>query len=313
MSSDEPDWSRPVWGPASMTSRLERRTLIENHGVPVAWLNKAFDNRIGKFFPRGCRGWIDDIEVYCYDSGAAGGTITVYIAPFIGCGVVQQATLVIPPGGAAAWRAAAFNLVWNYDALFIHAVCSTTDLRIGYDTGTPPDSYDSANQGLTWTHTDRRMWARAIMKAETAGDVPVSGTLDVIRLPASAGAGESGSVPLPDNVETSLLIIHGAGVVTRIAVITTDSAIEIRFYVDGVLVDRNSLNPGFFLSAAGLNAAGYTATTPQIQLTVFAAGATCHFALQVPFEFRNRFEVRAWHNVGAPRNGRVGVQYNIIR
>ena len=296
-----------------MTSRLERRTLIENNGRVAAWINKAFDNRLGKFFPRGCRGWIDDIEVYCYDTLAAGGTITVYISPFIGCGVVQQATIAVPPGGAAAWRAAAFNTVWNYDALFIYAVCSTVDLRIGYDLGTPYDSYDSGNQGLNWFHVDRRMWARILMKAETAGDVPVSGTLDVIRLPATGAGAASASVPLPDNVETSLLVIHGAGVVTRIAGITTDSAIEIRFYVDGVLIDRYSLNPGWTFSPAGLNTGGYTPTTPQIQLLTYVADGQCTFAMQVPFEFRNRFEVRAWHNVGAPRAARVGVQYNAIR
>lgn len=313
MSGDEPDWSRPVWGPASMTSRLERRTLIENNGVVTLWINKAFDNRIGKFFPRGCRGWIDDVEVYCYDTGAAGGTITVYISPFIGCGVVQQANLVIPPGGAAAWRAAAFNLVWNYDALFIWAVCSTVALRIGYDTGTPYDSYDSANQGLDWVHQDRRMWARVIMKGETAGDVPVSGTLNTIPIPTRGTMAEAAGVEVNIATWQTLQDMLGAGKLCylwfRVLPETNSHNVWVALFADDMTT------PAWYAPLTTLNSDGFTPSTPGVSLTTWAENQLCVLWVTLPIEFRHRLRLAARKGGAGDPNQSVDywVGVNVIR
>ena len=195
MSIDQPDFGFAMLGPNRLPSIWERRSILSNNGKTPAWTNRTGKNRFSKFFPRGCRGFIDTIDVYCYDAGVAGGTITVYISVQPSMGYTATANVVVPPGGAAAWRSANFDRMWNYDSLFIFVVGSTADMKWAYDVAIPYDGYSSADDGATWIHENHRMWFRVVMKGETAGDVPVSGTINNIEIPNEGVS--SGLVNLP--------------------------------------------------------------------------------------------------------------------
>lgn len=158
---------------------LERRTTLTNRGAAALWTYYTGNNRGGKFYPRGCRGFIEDIEVYCYDTAAGGGTITVYIAAYIGGDVLDSAVVTVPPGGAAAWRAAAFNIMWEYDSLFIWCLSSNAQSQMGYDGATPYDDYISADAGVTWAPGDHRFWIRVVLTGATVGDLPISGVINI--------------------------------------------------------------------------------------------------------------------------------------
>jgi len=183
-TEDHPDWWRPVGGSNAVDSVLERRSLISNNGIlPIMEDGSVIKGR-GKFFTRGMRGFLEDIEIYCADPLAAGGGIRVHIAPFPESGSSHMADIVVPAGGAAEWRAATFDLFWNYDSMFVWWVeAAAGDVEYAYDAGQPWDGYAGLPEGIIWTTQNRRYWTRVLMAGETPGDVPVSGTLNVVLLP----------------------------------------------------------------------------------------------------------------------------------
>jgi len=183
-SRDHPDWWRPVGGSNAVDSVLERRSLIANHGAVALWEVGSLIIARGKFFTRGMRGFLEDIEIYCRDPLAAGGTMTVNICPFPESGTLYTANIVVPAGGGAAWRAAAFDLFWNYDSMFIWWYEQLIgDVEYGYDVEQPWDGYWGGPTGIIWVTRDLRYWVRVLMAGQTPGDVPVSGTLNVVPIP----------------------------------------------------------------------------------------------------------------------------------
>ena len=302
---DHPDWWRPVGGANSQESTLERRSWIWNNGLTPVWTYYTGNNRGGKFFPRGCRGFIHTIEIYCYDFAAAGGTITVYLAPLIGMGYLYTANVVVPPAGAPAWRAATFDIMWNYDSLFIWVVCSNAQTQYGYDGGLPYDDYLSTDAAITWASGDHRFWFRVVMRGETAGDVPVSGIINNIKIPHSAAVGEFAAVALPNNVETVVGDEEGAGYTHWILVEVSHSAVEIRVYCDG--------NQAWVLDPATMSALGYGATTPCITMLGYTEEGTCVVQLNITFEFRRIIEVRCFHTTGVAQAATVTWTLNLIR
>lgn len=189
----------------------ERRSTIANNGVTEGWGNCSGGVSRGKFFSCGCRGFINTIDLYCKDNGAAGGTVTVYLSPYIGAGVVYSATVTIPAAGAAAWRSATFNKMWTNASLFIFVYGSTSDMVVGYDTGSPPDYFLSENSGATWTGGSYRYDFRAIMMGETCGDVPISGTVNNMEIPNIAGARQATQLTIPPLSEVYDTIRYGTG------------------------------------------------------------------------------------------------------
>jgi hypothetical protein len=155
----------------------ERRSILSNNGADVTWDNWATgDNRRSKFFPRGCRGFIQSIDLWCRDPATGGGTIYVYVAPYPGVGAVYSGTITVPSAGAEAWRAWELAKFWNYDSMFIWWYI-TGSVEYGRDNDAPNDAIRSVDAGATWIVEQLRFWARVIMVGETCGDVPVSGTV----------------------------------------------------------------------------------------------------------------------------------------
>jgi hypothetical protein len=159
----------------TQSAYLERRSMLSNNGVTPTWYFVTGNERIGKFFPRGARGFINTVDVYCRDAGSSGGTITVYLSPTPGMGAVASATITVSASGVATWRSATFNLMWKYDSLFIFIVESSAQIEKAEDFDSNFDCFASSDAGATWSYLDRREWFRALMKGETCGDLPVSG------------------------------------------------------------------------------------------------------------------------------------------
>jgi hypothetical protein len=155
----------------------ELRRTISNHGTTPSWTVVAGSYREGKFFPRGCRGFLNIIDIYCKDAGSSGGTITVYLAPNPDSASVYNADVTVPAGGAAAWRSATFNKWWKYDSLFIFVVCSSVSIQYSWDESAHFDDYMSSDSGATWTLGSYRVWFNAVMAGQTVGDVTVSGAI----------------------------------------------------------------------------------------------------------------------------------------
>ena len=294
-------------------SNVERRSTISNHGATPSWLTVTGNTRQGKFFTRGCMGFIDTIEVHCKSVGVA-GTITVYISPNTSLGYVAKADITVGAGAGASWRSATFRRMWLSDKLFIFVVCSSADIEIGYDTedAEKNDMYKSTDSGASWYIQNSRAWIKAIMKGETEGDANVTGTVNTIEIPNSSSGANSGEITVPSDVETNIITVEGSGNVERVALVTGEDIVEIRFYIDGVMFDRYALLSGEYFTALNLSTLNYGVSTPQIQLMDYNAGGMCYFNVTKRFPFKRSFEVRAYHVAGEARAVRAGLLYDLI-
>ena len=289
---------------------LERRSTLSNNGVTPAWFAPTGNTRYGKFFPRGARGFLDDIEVYCRDAAAAGGTITVYLTPYIGAGYLYSANVTVPAGGAAAWRAASFNIMWNYDSLFIFVVCSNVNTQIADDAETPYDFHQSVDAGATWTAGNARFWFRAIYQGETVGDVPVSGTINNIKIPNASTTHLYNTFDLNTDAETEIVNVIGMGhseyIECRMTAVAASHQTTLRVYCDG--------NLAWVWTYLGLNGYGYVADTPKMSLLLYAVDGICCVHLTLKFEFHRQFRVTAQRlAAAAAQSGSIEGMLNLIR
>lgn len=182
-SRDHPDWWRPTGGQNSQDSILERRSLVWNdNGVEAPNAPPAFYTGVhhkGKFFPRGCRGMIEQLQIYCINT--AGGSLQLRYSPHPGLGPVN--TVTITPAATWGWVGVDIEEMWNYDSLFIWVFSCQADVSWGYDATLPFDGHESTDAGATWEDMAIRPFIRVVYTGETPGDVPVSGIVNNIPLP----------------------------------------------------------------------------------------------------------------------------------
>jgi len=266
-----------------------RRTIENNADSGYNWESAVNDARKGKFFPRGCRGFLNKIEVYCRDAGSSGGTITVYLSPHPSMGYIASANITLDPSVAGDWRSAIFRKMWNYDSLFISLVCSSNDIDVAQDTDEPYDFYSSSDQGKSWLAESYRLWARAVMRGQTVGDVPVSGIINNIKIPSSGSYKESGVKIVAPTTEVTLVTIEGAGT-CDLVVFSVASAVDshntlFRVYCDDIVA--------FKWSPFVANDFGATATTPKVSLTRYAVDGICVMWVSKIFEFTQELKLTA--------------------
>lgn len=291
----------------TQTAYTERRSTISNSDTAAGWSAPTGNNRRGKFFPRGCRGFIDTIDVYCKDAGAAGGTISVYITPHPSMGYIATADVTVPAGGGEDWRSANFDRMWNYDSLFIFAVSSSADIQWAYDATEPYDYYFSSDAGASWVHGNFREFFRVIMKGETVGDVPVSGTINTIEIPSVGSKRSEDDVNVADGVITSVVTLTGSGTVLELRLIFLDDTVpaglvtyELIAYADGVLsyeISNRDLTQS-------LNATSGRCCIGEFWQT---AAPETHMNVRLPIKFKRQLELRARQTTGAAVNthGRI--------
>jgi hypothetical protein len=185
-------------------------TLINDNGVspptaPPYYLTGTVYR--GKFFPRGCRGEIRAVSIYCMRTGT--GTLTLSMSPRPGMGPIASVT--ITPGSSWDWAVGWIHAHWNYDSLFIWVSACSSDVSYGYDATAPLDMYRSDDSGATWYWTEFRLFIRVAMASLTVGDLPVSGTVNTIEIPALSSARQARSLSVPAGSEVYDTVQVAAG------------------------------------------------------------------------------------------------------
>jgi len=152
------------------------------------------------------------------------GTITLAFSPYPGAGEIGRVT--ITPGTDWDWKWGNPQKMWNYDSMFIWIVRCDADVSYGYDSGTPPDGFSSGDYGATWVREARRYFLRHTIDGATVGDVPVSGTLNTIRIPNTLTDWDFFESPSIDGGETYdiLSTSYGVGQLTAFQVACVESA-----------------------------------------------------------------------------------------
>jgi hypothetical protein len=268
----------------------ERQSILENNGdTPSMLANNKSDLR-GKFFPRGCRGFINYIQIYCDNTDSASHTFTVMLSRAPGMGPIATYTLNVAGGSSAAWRTIPVKRFWDYDSLFIWVSCDSDSYgRLGYDGGTPYDYYYSSD-GKTWTFYYSRWWFRVSFTGETVGDLPVSGTINTVVIPNVSSMYESDYVTIPGLSEATILTFSGAGecdtIYFGIGTATDSHKLKLRVYCDGSLA--------FEASPQSLFDRGFTASTPHISLLIYNANNVCTVLLTKRFTFRRELRIAAY-------------------
>jgi hypothetical protein len=199
-------------------------------------VNGNLTTKRGKFFPRGCRGLLDSVSILCDNLDSVSHTLTVKIAPQPGMGPVLTYTLSLSGGSVAQFRDIAICKMWNYDSMFIW-VSSDSDAygRVGYDATAPFDAYDSTNEA-DWGFQNKRYFFRALIVGQTVGDLPVSGTVNTIEVPASTAASASGLINVLAGQTQTLINVSGAGSVEMLQLFFRDpNYIRWKIYCDDVL------------------------------------------------------------------------------
>lgn len=267
---------------------VERRSVLSNHNLVDEWTAPTAALRLGKFFPRGCRGFITDIEVYCRDQAAAGGTITVYIAPQMGMAPLASANVTVPAAGTEAYRTATFDKFWNYDSLFVWFVCSVGDINYARSTTEPFDEYYSTDSGATWIETYKRALVRVIYAGETAGDLPVSGIINNIEVPSNSDTEINDSWLGVSAGEETITSISGAGSCEYLLLYcsaATGAHLNVfNVYCDGKKAFANQFD--------FLNSRGVTSSTPKVSLLDYNVDGHNAMLLSVKFSFKRLFEIK---------------------
>ncbi len=311
-SRDHPDWWRPVGGSNATDSVLERRSLISNNGDVPLWEDGSVIVARGKFFTRGMRGFLETIEIYCQDPLAAGGTIYVHISPFPESGTAYTVNIVVPPGGGPAWRAATFNLFWNYDSMFIwwYSALLGTE-QFAYDEELPWDAYFGSPTGIIWITADRRYWVRVLMAGETPGDVPVSGTLNTVVLPNLTANMDATSIAVDGPGEEDIIPdVFTMGKLTCLIMtlaqtlgVVPPANMEIHIHADQTV---HTLTVAEIIAAVE----GVVNTVGPISMGIITpATNTYQVSFNVEFPFRQRLSVRVENTALAGNNIVVDAMY----
>lgn len=294
-SRDHPDWWRPTGGQNSQDSILERRSLVWNDNgildgaVPDTFYEAEVDK--GKFFTRGCRGMIEQIQLYCIGDGV--DIITLRYSPHPCLGPINEVTLV--PAAAWAWQDIDIEEMWDYDSLFIWVHEAEANVDWAYDAELPFDGHETADAGATWADMAIRPFIRVVYTGETPGDVPVSGILNVIKLPAVSSEVELNSENVPINTDVLMYERHGIGhcdlIFAHAAAAGSSEMTRLMIYCD----DVEAFNLGF----NNLNTRGVLANTPRISLLSYAVDGFCCMLITHKFEFRRSLRLVARNNFGA--------------
>lgn len=274
----------------------ERRSTIENdNGVMDGVAPPAYNTAVtykGKFYPRGCRGKIEQIQIYCKDAGA--DKITLRYSSHPGLGAIGEVT--ITPLATWAWRSAAIKEMWNYDSLFIWIHECEAGVDWGYDAVEPYDAHSSGDSGETWEDTAIRPFIRAVYSGQTLGDVPVSGLVNTIPIPSVSSARIFANEVLTTGEEYDVIDINGAGYTTLILARATAAADSHETWIYVYCDEQRAYAWPF----SDLSVYGFTASSPGVSLLNYAEDGLCSAVITHRFEFKRRLRITARNTSGAP-------------
>lgn len=278
-------------GQNSQDSVLERRSLVWNDdniedGTVPATFYESVEYK-GKFFPRGCRGMIESIQLYCLGDGV--DEITLRYSPHPCLGPFNE--VIIAPAAAWAWQAFVIEEMWDYDSLFIWVYEAEANVDWAYDAVLPYDGHLSADAGATWADMAIRPFIRVVYTGETPGDVPVSGIINNIKIPNSSSDEESAVVYTQVDTWTPAVTVHGAGycdlVCLDVAALANSHITVIEVECDGVQAGRWQLS--------ALNTRGYNDDTQPLCLLNYAEDGACFLMITKLWEFRRLFRLLVYN------------------
>jgi|GEM_PF-2991259 len=290
----------------------EERRIIANNGTsPTAHF--PYSVLVGKYFPRGCRGFINKIEISCANYDTADRKLYIYVSIQPGMAPIITAELTVPASTSRAWRAVTINRFWNYDSMFIYVKAETSSApQVYYDTEEKYDAMHSSDNGVTWTPQDRRYWFRVDMTGQTVGDLPITGTLNTIEVPGASSVIESETTLINPGETKTLISVEGSGKVEGLMFkmwISTGNPhpgnCKLHFIIDG---EDNS-----FIFAHLADIFEYrTDTISPFSLTVYDdASGNWGFALNKPIEFKLSFQLKV-ESTAAPDNTFHAKAYALI-
>jgi hypothetical protein len=272
---------------------IEKDRTSEPHSnngvVPTMVETVTAGTYYGKFFPRGCRGFIYIIEYYTQKSTAGNVAITFGFSPYVGGPELFTVTETLPGNTPAAWRWIIVCKPWNYDGLFMYI---KNNNYYAYDLAgtTTNDSYATTDYGETWTYQIYRAWFRAYIYGQTVGDIPVSGTVNNINIPnTGAVAFDMAGTTIPAGTTVYTKTFYGAGRLRYVVLAANHYFIAPVIQVDGQQVLWSEMYfQRYYLF-------GFSEITPGLSLIRYNVGGDCTLMVTLNFEFKRKIEI-GFHN-----------------
>lgn len=309
----------------TQSAYLERRSTIQNdNGIVAPAVPGVFDTGVairGKFFPRGCRGKIEEIQLYCIGNGA--DEITLRYSPHPSIGPYGETTMA--PVAVWGWQFFRIREMWNYDSLFIWVHECGANVSYAYDFVLPHDAHSTLDGGATWYGFPRRYFIRMVYDGETIGDIPVSGTINTVEIPSVALRLEAAvSVLVPDNTITQIVEQEGTGTLVeaflefRTADAPTPGARAagviyiIVIYIDGVLayaIENRALTQSD-VATSGRCAVGEFWQMDTVDPQVFRRTV---MSARLPLKFRRSISLHAIQTTGGNVEVDGGLHVNLNR
>jgi len=274
--------------------------------VPDGW--DAYPR--GSFIPHRTKGWIFQIGAYVR-SGAAGGKIYFRLAPTWWGPIIREASITVPANTAAKWMTTYIHLPWAYDTLFIWSYCDG-DVERAYEYNVWLDG-----SGMGMADFDRKglhslpsynFWHRVLVTNLNVGDVPVSGTVNVIPVPSSSTGVTSGEVNLIGGERKTIIEIKGAGKNLVTTLFANDLLVSFRIIVDGVKLiwwNWDEFNANIFY-AYYLPVGG----TEGFALTKYdTTNARYAFLITHPIEWQKSLKIEAYNPPQPTKTAYASVNY----
>jgi len=263
----------------------------------------------GVIFPRGMRGVIGRVRVWMQNTSGGDLTLNWSLRPAVGMGPIISGSTTIP-NGTDGWvdlidryTQDVKSFYWAYDQLVVQLEAEG-NLSVGNNSGCFV-SYVFFNNAY---YLEAHLMIAVSIEASSVGDLPVTGTVNVIAIPHSSSQGSGTSISVPAGTETVLRNVEGAGycdfIDFQVAAATASHSTVLRVYCDGVLA--------FELSPEDLSAWGAGASTPKVSLLSYASGGYCNMLVTQRFEFRRQLSIRAY-NASADQVVGYLVVWSLIR
>jgi len=192
--------------------------------------------RVGKFFPRGARGFFGSVKAYLKNTVTVRRKAWIALALYPGAPPLAE-VWISQDAKTTGWASEKLNKWWNYDSLFIWVRNLESGLSVGFDTGTPYDSFAYNSATDKWEGETKRRYLRVNVQGQTPGDVPVSGTINVVEIPSVTSLLKYGEVTLGAGESYDVRATWaGMGKVTNLTLRTAGvdpSYVEVHIVVDG--------------------------------------------------------------------------------
>jgi hypothetical protein len=269
-------------------------TLVNEVGGTAGWTTVLSPNREAKLFPRGCRGFISLINVYAKCTSGTYNLI-VELRPNLCSAPIYTFTQAVT--GAAGTIAVVVNRWWNYDSLVISLYTDNGNVYYGYYACNEfqADYFGSADAGATWLPSNAQLIIEPYIRSLTAGDIPVSGTVNNIPIPNTSSRMVQTSIIVPAGLSPTVISsVNGSGYCDQI-IATVAAAASCNATIIEVVCDGNIV---WGFSFAQLNTFGFTVSTPHVTLSLYGASTQCVLLLTKRFEFKRNLTIQAVNSAG---------------